>query len=303
MQALIAALYNRKTVVIVMELQARFDEKNNLHWSNVLKDYGAKVIFGVPNLKVHSKLLFINRVDKKVDKSIAYVGTGNFNEKSSKIYTDFALLTSNPKVVTEVNKVFRILENNMERVSFRNLMVSPFNFRRKLTQLIDKEIAAVKRGAPAFIKIKVNNLTDQLLIEKLIEASLAGVRIDMIVRGICCLKTDHKRNPNLTVISIVDRYLEHARMMVFCNGNEPLYYIASADLMERNIDQRIEVGAPIYDPEIQKELDLIFNYQWRGSVKSRLITSDMQNEYRKTEGEPFHAQLNLYLHYKNQVNL
>ncbi len=301
MQALIAALYNRKTVVVVMELQARFDEKNNLHWSNVLKEQGAKVIFGVPNLKVHSKLLYINRVDKKVEKSIAYVGTGNFNEKSSKIYTDFALLTSNPKVVTEVNKVFRILENNMERVSFRTLMVSPFNFRRKLTQLIDKEIAAVKRGAPAYIKIKVNNLTDQLLIEKLIDASLSGVRVDMIVRGICCLKTDHKRNPNLTVISIVDRYLEHARMMVFCNLNDPLYYIASADLMERNIDQRIEVGTPIYDVEIQKELDLIFNYQWMGSVKSRLITSDMRNEYRKTEGAPFHAQLNLYLRYKNEV--
>jgi polyphosphate kinase len=297
MRALIAAIYNRKQVVVVMELQARFDEENNLQWSNQLKEHGAKVIYGAPNLKVHSKLLYIKRQDKGKDLSIAYVGTGNFNERTSKIYTDFALLTAEKRVVTEVSKVFKLLENNMERVSFRHLMVSPINYRRKIVQLIDKEILLAKTKKPAFIRIKLNNLTDRQMIEKLIEASMAGVRVEMIVRGICCLKTDLKKNPNLTVISIVDRYLEHARCMVFGNDGNPLFYIGSADLMERNLDFRIEVATPIFDPRIQAEITEIFDFQWRGTVKSRWITSDMKNEYRRTEGPPFHAQRNLYAKY------
>jgi polyphosphate kinase len=196
-----------------------------------------------------------------------------------------------------VGKVFKLLENNMERVSFRHLMVSPINYRRKIVQLIDKEIALAKAKKPALIRIKLNNLTDRQMIEKLLEASMAGVRVEMIVRGICCLKTDLKKNPNLTVISIVDRYLEHARCMVFGNNGNPLFYIGSADLMERNLDYRIEVATPIFDPRIQAEITEIFDFQWRGTVKSRWITSDMKNEYRRTEGPPFHAQRNLYAKY------
>jgi polyphosphate kinase len=297
MRALIAAILNRKQVVVVMELQARFDEENNLKWSNQLEEYGAKVIFGVPNLKVHSKLLYIRRVDKTGDHSIAYVGTGNFNERSSKIYTDFALLTGSKRIVTEVAKVFRLLENNLERVSFRYLLVSPINYRRKLISLMDKEISLVKDGKPGSIKIKLNNLTDPQMIDKLLEASEAGVNVDMIVRGICCLKTNHKRNTNISVISIVDRYLEHARCFIFGNNGAPLYFIGSADLMERNLDARIEVASPIYDPNIQAEIDTIFDYQWRGTVKSRWISSDMKNEYRQQEGPAFHAQQNLYKRY------
>jgi len=285
-----------------MELQARFDEEHNLQWANELKEHGAKVIYGAPNLKVHSKLLFIKRVSKGADLSIAYIGTGNFNERTSKIYTDFALLSAEKRIVAEVSKVFKLLENNMERVTFRHLLVSPINYRRKLTQLIDREIALAKGGKDAWIKIKLNNLTDRQMIEKLIEASTAGVRVEMIVRGICCLKTNLKKNPNLTVISIVDRYLEHARCMVFGNGGEPLYYIGSADLMERNLDHRIEVASPIFDPEIQEEISSIFDYQWRGTVKSRWISADMSNEYRRTEGPPFHAQKNLYLKYAFSTN-
>ena len=302
MRALIAAIYNRKQVVVVMELQARFDEEHNLQWANELKEHGAKVIYGAPNLKVHSKLLFIKRVSKGDDLSIAYIGTGNFNERTSKIYTDFALLSAEKRIVAEVSKVFMFLENNMERVTFRHLLVSPINYRRKLTQLIDREIALAKGGKDAWIKIKLNNLTDRQMIEKLIEASTSGVRVEMIVRGICCLKTNLKKNPNLTVISIVDRYLEHARCMVFGNGGEPLYYIGSADLMERNLDHRIEVASPIFDPEIQEEISTIFDYQWRGTVKSRWISADMSNEYRRTEGPPFHAQKNLYLKYAFSTN-
>jgi polyphosphate kinase len=300
MRALIAAIYNRKQVVVIMELQARFDEANNLQWSNQLKEHGAKVIYGAPNLKVHSKLLYIKRQNKGADLSVAYVGTGNFNERTSRIYTDFALITAEKRVVSEVSKVFRLLENNMERVSFRHLMVSPINYRRKIIQLIDHEIQLAKARRAAFIRIKLNNLTDRQMIEKLIEASMAGVRVEMIIRGICCLKTDLKRNPNLTVISIVDRYLEHARCMVFGNDGKPLFYIGSADLMERNLDYRIEVATPIFDPRIQAEITEIFEYQWRGTVKSRWITSDMKNEYRRTEGPPFHAQQNLYTKYSEK---
>ncbi|MEY4142190.1 MAG: polyphosphate kinase 1 [Bacteroidota bacterium] len=299
MRALIAAILNRKQVVVVMELQARFDEENNLKWSNQLEEYGAKVIFGVPNLKVHSKLLYIKRQSKEGDFSVAYVGTGNFNERSSKIYTDFALLTGNKRVVSEVAQVFKLLENNLERVSFRNLLVSPINYRKKLLALMDKEIAFVKTGKAGSIKIKLNNLTDPEMIQKIVVASEAGVKVDMIVRGICCLKTNHKKNPNLTVISIVDRYLEHARCFVFGNGGNPVYYIGSADLMERNLDARIEVATPIFDRKIQEEIDVILDYQWRGTVKSRWIDSDMKNEYRQPEGPPFHAQQNLYLRYRS----
>lgn len=298
MRSLIAAIYNRKQVVVVMELQARFDEEHNLQWSNELKEHGAKVIYGAPNLKVHSKLLFIKRQNKSTDLSIAYVGTGNFNERTSKIYTDFALLTSDKRIVSEVSKVFKLLENNMERVSFRHLLVSPINYRRKILQLIDREISMAKSKKDAWIKIKLNNLTDRQMIEKIMEASMVGVRVEMIVRGICCLKTNLKKNPNLTVISIVDRYLEHARCMVFGNDGAPLFYIGSADLMERNLDHRIEVASPIFDTKIQEEIMAVFDYQWRGTVKSRWISSDMKNEYRRTDSPPFHAQHNLYLRYK-----
>jgi polyphosphate kinase len=202
-------------------------------------------------------------------------------------------------VVGEVAQVFKLLENNLERVSFRNLLVSPINYRKKLLSLIDKEISFVKTGKFGSIKIKLNNLTDPEMIQKIVDASEAGVKVDMIVRGICCLKTNHKKNPNLTVISIVDRYLEHARCFVFGNGGNPIYYIGSADLMERNLDARIEVATPIYDRNIQEEIDAILDYQWRGTVKSRWIDSDMKNEYRKQDGPPFHAQQNLYLRYQS----
>ena len=298
MNALLAAVFNGKVVTVIMELQARFDEANNLYWSNRLRENGAKVIHGAQNLKVHSKMLQITRFIDKKEQFISYIGTGNFNEKSSRTYTDFALLTSNPVLSNEIKKVFRLLENNLERALFRHLIVSPINTRRKIYKLIDGEIDNVKKGLPAGIKIKLNNLTDVPLIEKLYEASAAGVKIEMIIRGICCIKTEGKGIPkNITVISIVDRYLEHSRMLVFENGGEPLYYILSADLMERNIDKRIEVGIPILDKKIQKELALIFDFQWKGSVKSRLITGDFKNIYRSTNLAPFHAQVETYKHY------
>jgi polyphosphate kinase len=298
MNALLAAIFNGKDVTVVMELQARFDEENNLYWSNRLRENGAKVIHGAANLKVHSKMIQISRYKGKKEHLFSYVGTGNFNEKSAKIYTDFALLTSDKVISNEIKKVFGLLENNLDRMVFRHLIVSPINTRRKIYKLIDTEIGNAKMGKASGIKIKLNNLTDLSLIEKLYEASAAGVKIEIIIRGICCLKTNSKGlSENITVISIVDRYLEHARMLIFENAGDPLFYILSADFMERNIDYRIEVGVPIYCKTIQEDLSRAFNFQWKGSVKSRLITGDLKNVYRKTKLAPFHAQVETYKHY------
>ena len=298
MNALLAAVFNGKDVTVVFELQARFDEENNLYWSNRLKDFGAKVIYGVPNLKVHSKLMQIQRLKDGKEQLITYIGTGNFNEKTSRIYVDMAYLTCKPEIANEVRKVFRLLENNMERAIFRNLLVSPFNTRRKITDLINKEIFNAKKGIKASIRIKINNFTDVKLIEKLYEASSYGVKIEMIIRGICCLKPGVKKlSENIEVISIVDRYLEHARFLIFENNSDPVYIMTSADFMERNLDSRIEVGVIIKEKHIQEELDKVFDYQWRGSVKARLISPDLKNRYRKRNLPPFHAQLELYNSY------
>jgi len=299
MNALLACIFNGKQVTVVFELQARFDEENNLWWSNRLKDFGANVIYGLQNLKVHSKLLQIKRINDGKAQYITYVGTGNFNEGTATIYTDLALLTANKDISAEVSRVFGLLENNLERHTFRYLMVSPFNTRRKLMALIDREIKFAKAKKPAWIRIKINNLTDVKLIEKLYVASKAGVKIEMIIRGICCLKPGVKGlSENITAISIVDRYLEHARFVIFGNGGTPETYISSADWMERNLDQRIEVGAKILDPQIQAEIALIFDYQWRGSVKARSISANYKNLYSKRDLPPFHAQQQLFAQYK-----
>ena len=298
MNALLACVFNGKDVTVIFELQARFDEENNLYWSNRLKDFGANVIYGVPNLKVHSKLMQIRKVKDGKDQFITYVGTGNFNEKTATIYSDLAILSSERQLSLEVSKVFSLLENNMERHLFRNLLVSPFNTRRKLFALIDQEIAFAKAKLPAKIKIKINNLTDVKMIDKLYAASKAGVKIEMIVRGICCLKPGVKGlSDNITAISLVDRYLEHARFFIFENNGEPIHMITSADWMERNLDQRIEVGMTVKDVAVKSELNRIFDFQWRGSVKARNISADLKNRYNERNLPPFHAQRELYLSY------
>ena len=298
MNALLASVFNGKQVTVIFELQARFDEENNLWWSNRLKEFGANVIYGVPNLKVHSKLLQIRRVKDGKDQFITYVGTGNFNEKTATIYSDLAVLSSERELSLEVSKIFKLLENNLERNIFRNLLVSPFNTRRKLFALIDKEIAHAKAKKPAKIKIKINNLTDVKMIDKLYAAGKAGVKIELIVRGICCLKPGVKGlSENITAISLVDRYLEHARFFIFENNGDPVHIITSADWMERNLDQRIEVGMTVKDAAIKAELDRIFDFQWRGSVKARNISADLKNRYNERNLPPFHAQRELYLSY------
>ena len=298
MNALLACIFNGKQVTVVFELQARFDEENNLWWSNLLKDYGANVIYGLQNLKVHSKLLQIRRISEGKIQYITYIGTGNFNESTSTIYTDLGLLTADKEISLEVSRVFGMLENNLERHAFRNLLVSPFNTRRKLMALIEREIKFAKAKKPAYIKLKFNNLTDIKLIDKLYAASKAGVKIELIIRGICCLQPDVKGlSDNISAISIVDRYLEHARFLIFSNNGQPEYFISSADWMERNLDQRIEVGTRIKDVRIQQEIDLIFDYQLKGSIKARSISANYKNAYSKRNLPPFHAQQELHAHY------
>jgi polyphosphate kinase len=246
----------------------------------------------------------IHRKEDNKEQFITYVGTGNFNERSALVYSDLGLFSSNLVISREVQKVFRLLENNLERPVFKHLLVSPFNTRRKMVAMIDQEITNAKKGAVAEIRIKLNNLTDARMIEKLYEASNAGVKIQLILRGICCLVPGVKgMSENIEVISIVDRYLEHARFMIFHNGGKKLYYLTSADWMERNLDKRIEVACPVYDVQIQKEMLKLFTIQWKGNVKSRIIRKDLINEYRPSpDGKPFHAQLETYKFYKKKLS-
>lgn len=299
MNALMSAVSNGKEVVVMLELQARFDEENNLYWAERLKEHGARVIYGIQGLKVHSKLLQIVRVSKNKEQAISFIGTGNFNEKTARIYGDLGLLTADPEINAEVKKVFRLLENNIERGIYKHMLVSPFNNRRKINALIQREIVLAQSGKPASICIKVNNLVDAKMIAKLYEASKAGVRIRMIIRGVCALVPQVKRvSENIEVISIVDRYLEHARFLIFENNGDSTFILTSADLMERNLDKRIEVGVPVYDPALQEELRTIFETQWNDEVKARKVDKKQQNNYRKASVEhPIRSQDQLYRYY------
>lgn len=298
MNALINAVSNGKEVTVVLELQARFDEENNLYWAERLKDYGARVLHGYEGLKIHSKLLQIRRVSEKKEQLITYVGTGNFNERSAEIYTDLGLLTIDRRIAQEVYHVFQMMEQSLHHYNFRYLSVSPVNSRRKLLSLIQNEIKFAKKGIPAKIQLKNNNLVDNKLIEKLYEASNAGVKVELIIRGVCCLIPKVKgKSMNIEAISIVDRYLEHARMMIFANGGEPLYFISSADWMERNLDKRIEVGTPVFDVDLQQELAAIFQMQWNDSVKARVLDKSQRNDYKHASGPPFQSQQELWNYY------
>lgn len=302
LNALINAVSNGKKVIVFLELLARFDEENNLYWSNRLKENGAIVLHGGQDLKVHSKLLQIKRRSKEGVQYITHVGTGNFHEKTAKIYGDLSLLTGHPAIGAEVAKVFEMLETGNINRRFKELLVSPMNTRRHLMQLIDQEIEHVKNGNKGKITIKINNLTDELLINRLYKASNAGVKIDMIVRGICCLVPGViNQSENIRVFSIVDRFLEHMRVMKFNNNGQPKYFITSADWMERNLDKRIEVGAPIYDKKLQKELDVILDYQLKGNMKTRVIGRYQKNKYRKNDLPQFQTQLELYNYHKSQL--
>lgn len=280
--SLIDAANNGKKVTVVVELRARFDEAANIDWANILTDAGVKVVFGVPSLKIHSKLCLITRHENGEAVRYAHIGTGNFNEKTAKIYTDFSLLTRHPDITAEVESVFEYIEYPYRRYKFNHLLVSPINSRRQLYRLIDNELANAKAGQPSGITLKINNLVDRDLINRLYAAGQAGVPIQMIIRGMCALRPGVPGlSDNIRVISIIDRFLEHPRVMVFHNKGNPQLYISSADWMSRNIDGRIEVGTPIYDERLKQRILDILELQLGDTCKARVIDADQKNEYVK----------------------
>lgn len=299
--ALINARRNGKHIVVVFELQARFDEENNIYWSNILEDEGVDVYFGFPGLKVHSKICVITRKEKGQLVKYGYVGTGNFHEGTAGMYTDFSLLTADKRITKEVDKVFEMFENSIWRnYRFQHLLVSPFYLRNKLVRFINREIKNAKEGKQAYIHLKMNSIVDTNLVKKLYAASKAGVQVRLVVRGVCALIPGIEGlSENIQVISIIDRYLEHARFYCFCNNGSPEYFISSADWMVRNIDRRIEVTCPIYSKEIIAEIDHTFEVQFADNVKGRRLFADgTYKVLRKSDDKKIRSQMELYQHYK-----
>lgn len=282
--ALINAVKNGKKVMVLVELQARFDEENNIYWANKLHEEGARVVYGVPGLKVHSKLFVITTREKGKEVHYAHIGTGNFNEKTSRIYTDFSLLTAHKEIASELNKVFEFYENNFKVQSFKHLLVAPFYMRKELANLVQKEINHAKAGKKAEIFLKMNSLVDREMIAKLYEASSVGVKITLIIRGACSLVTEMEGwSDNIKAYSIVDKFLEHARIFIFHNNGDEKIYISSADWMSRNLDNRSEVAVPIYDSDIRKKIKDIVAIQLSGNTKVRIIDRRQENVYKKAK--------------------
>ena len=278
--ALVNAVHNGKRVMAVVELAARFDEAANISWAERLTDSGINVIFGLPGLKVHSKLLLIERKEGLATRYYSHVGTGNFNEKTARIYTDFTLLTYDQNVGKDLFSVFDFLQYNYRRPDYRLLLVSPHSMRPGILSLIEQEIANARAGYRASMTLKCNNLVDKELVTKLYEASQAGVEVRLIIRGMCSLLPGVKGiSENIEAISIVDRYLEHPRVYVFYNRGHPRYMISSADLMTRNLDFRVEVLCPVFDRDAQRTLQNILDQQWHDNVKARIIDKGQGNEY------------------------
>jgi polyphosphate kinase len=295
--ALICAALNGKKVTAIVELLARFDESSNIDWAQKMQDAGINVVFGVDGLKVHSKIALI----KTKSKSIACISTGNFHEGTASLYTDFSIFTANPKIVKDVEKVFQFIEHPYSNLTYNELIVSPNYTRKKITTLIQNEIKNAKKGVPAYIYMKINHLVDEKIILLLYKASDAGVKIKLLVRGNCSIKTNFKNDgENIEVYGIVDRYLEHSRILIFANGSHEKYFIGSADLMVRNLDNRIEVYTPIYDPDIQIQLKNIIEFGLKDNIKSRIVDGSGQNLIHKTNDlTPFRSQSELYNYYLN----
>ncbi|EHR6473391.1 RNA degradosome polyphosphate kinase [Vibrio parahaemolyticus] len=301
MNSLIDAVHNGKNVTVVVELQARFDEEANIEWSKVLTEAGVHVIFGAPGLKIHSKLLMISRREGDNIIRYAHIGTGNFHEKTARIYTDFSLLTADQEITNEVRNVFGYIENPYRPVKFNHLMVSPRNSRTQIYRLIDNEIANAKAGKKAGLTIKVNNLVDKGIVTRLYAASNAGVKINMIIRGMCALVPGIEGvSENIRIISIVDRFLEHPRVVITHNDGDPQVYISSADWMTRNIDHRIEVAAPVRDPRLKQRIIDITNIHFTDTVKARLIDKEMSNSYvPRGNRKKVRSQVAIYDYLKN----
>ncbi|HFQ4805397.1 TPA: polyphosphate kinase 1 [Vibrio vulnificus] len=301
MNSLIDAVHNGKRVTVVVELQARFDEEANIEWSKLLTDAGVHVIFGVPGMKIHAKLLLITRREEQGFVRYAHIGTGNFHERTARIYTDFSLLTADQELAAEVRGVFSYIMNPFRPIKFRHLIVSPRNSRSQLYRLLDREIHNAQAGKKASITLKVNNLVDKGLISKLYAASSAGVKIRMIIRGMCSLVPGLEGiSENIEIISIIDRFLEHPRVLVVHNDGDPQVFISSADWMERNIDNRIEVMSPVRDARIKQRIIDILSIQFTDTVKARRIDKEMSNNYvERGNRKKIRSQIAIYDYLKN----
>jgi polyphosphate kinase len=301
-RSLINAAKNGKKVLVQIELQARFDETNNITYAEQMQAAGVELIFGIPGLKVHSKICVIEKKNQGKKKRYGFISTGNFNEDTAKIYTDYTLFTSNQKILKEVNKVFNFLQVHYKLKKYKHLIVSPHYTNNALVKMINQEIENHKAGLPSGIRLKLNAITNFSMIEKLYEASTAGVPIQMIVRGICCLIPGVKgMSENIEVISVVDRYLEHPRVYHFTNGGTPKIYISSADFMTRNIENRVEVAAPIYDTDLQRQITEVFDIIWNDNVKARRLNGPTQNAFIKNDSAPLRSQFEIFDYYKKEV--
>ena len=296
-KALIGAARNGKKVTVCIELLARFDEASNINWSKKMQDAGIKVVFGVEGLKVHSK---ITHIGMKKGPDIACVSTGNFHEGNARTYTDCMLMTAYPRLVKDVDHVFDFIERPYTPIRFKELLVSPNEMKNKFVTLINNEIKNKKAGKPAYIKIKINHITDPIMVNKLYEASQAGVDIDLVLRGNCSLVTGIPGiSSNIRIHGIIDRYLEHSRIFVFANGGEEKVFIGSADWMPRNLDNRIEVITPVYNPEIKEEMKRIVEYGLKDTMQGRIVDGHGENRFwgEDTAEEPFRSQEALYNYY------
>ncbi|MBU2650790.1 MAG: polyphosphate kinase 1 [Bacteroidetes bacterium] len=303
MNALINASRNGKEVTVFMELQARFDEEANIYWTQKLQEEGVKVIQTIPGFKVHSKLILIRRKEDGVNVYYANISTGNFNESTAKVYADDSLLTGNQQITLEVNKVFHLFESKFIMPTFSTLIVAPFYIRSFFMKMLDNEIENAKAGLESWAILKMNSLSDTKITRKLYEASEAGVKIKMIVRGICILVPGVPGlSENIEAISIVDKFLEHSRVYVFCNNGDNRYYIASADWMPRNFDHRVEIACPITDPGIKQELMDMLQIQLRDNTKARYLGQDNLNQYKKGNGKKQHrSQFEIYDYFNKKL--
>lgn len=298
--ALITAAKNKKRVTAYVELMARFDEESNMYWAEELKNAGVKVLYSYPGLKVHAKLCLVTRVEGSVKRRYGYLSTGNFNEKTAQLYTDHGMFTSDIRITNEMYEVFRFLNKKITAPRTNHLLVAPFSLRKRLIEFIDQEIRNAQQHLPASITVKMNSIEDREMIDKLYEASKAGVSIVLLIRGICCLVAGEKSfSKNISAFSIVGRLLEHGRIYIFHNNGNEIIYLSSADWMNRNLSKRVEVAFPVYDESIKREIKDMLNFQLMDSVKARVLDKNLKNVYKKSDsGKPIESQIEIYYYLK-----
>ena len=304
LEALINAVKAGKQVSVFIEVKARFDEEANIEWGERLEKAGVTVHYSFPGLKVHAKLALVRRMEPKGPRLYSYLATGNFHEETAKVYSDYGLFTADERLTGEVARVFSFLETGKEPLQpFEHLLVGQFNLRSRLIELIEMETAQAKVGKKARIVLKMNSLQDREMIEKLYQASQAGVEVKLIIRGICCLAAGKPGfSENIEAISIVDRFLEHGRIFLFHHGGKELLYLSSADWMVRNLSFRVETSFPVYDPVIKKEVMDYLNIQLGDNVKARTLDAEMSNAYRRINGDiPIRSQMETYYYLKRKI--